>query len=865
MEIMDNSPSQSRFFSKKLQSKTLNTSTNHNASSPTSTPIPNRFCTSAGVGLSPSITPNAQSSLAKFQCSFNISQNSEVSTLKCESLADSIMNITQNIEYMHEKQTWLQSTKIKDKEGRKPTDPDYNPKSLYVPPEFIAMKTPAQKQWWEIKSQNFDTILIFKVGKFYELYHMDAVIAVRELGLSFMKGEIAHCGFPEVAFARFAETLVDRGFKIARVEQTETPKQMEQRNKTQGHSSKVVRREVCSIESKGTKNYSSLSGELLPMDTTQYLYAITCRELNHNEVEVGFCFIDTQIGTFHIGQFINDRHLSSLRTLLSHYPPAQLLYEKNRLPQSVLFLLQLYPGVVFDPLIPGKEFWDVSNTLKYLTESKYLGSSFHEWPTPIKSLLSPNSSLGLSARSEGEMAVSCLGAVIWCLVRCKLEKNILSLKRIEIHNPHDSKTAGSIGKNNSLKYLVLDATALHNLDVIDASGDTSKTKGTLLYTIDQCASGMGKRLLRQWICNPLTNPKDIIKRQEAIQELIRLKPEMNQLKKILKSIPDLERLLRKIHTFGVHKPNDDHPDCRAVLYEETIYNKRKIHDFVNCLNGLRSSLEITELFLPILPELNSLLLLKLLTSEIDCNDSTIVNINTLSLDESGNENNIAPTDSTQSLKELIEYFDNSFVAEEARKSGKILPLPGVDIEYDRAKEDIKEVEKSLENYLSEQKKRIGNSKIKYWYGGKMRYQIEISEDFLKKTRQPDDYTLVSQKKGIRRFMTPTVKRLLEDMIRVEERRDKAIKGTMVNLFRSFDQHFTRWEKVVSNIATIDALCSLAIFSGASDGPMCIPEFLPNTQKPTLRILDGRHPTLCRVVESGNFIPNDIILGGKLKC
>ena len=63
---------------------------------------------------------------------------------------------------------------------------------------------------------------------------MDAVIAVRELGLSFMKGDGAHCGFPEVAFSRFAETLVDRGYKIARVEQTETPQQLEQRNKLQG-------------------------------------------------------------------------------------------------------------------------------------------------------------------------------------------------------------------------------------------------------------------------------------------------------------------------------------------------------------------------------------------------------------------------------------------------------------------------------------------------------------------------------------------------------------------------------------------------------------------------------------------------------
>lgn len=52
-----------------------------------------------------------------------------------------------------------------------------------------------------------------QVGKFYELYHMDAVIGVQELGLAFMKGEFAHSGFPEVAFGRYAQTLVQKGYK----------------------------------------------------------------------------------------------------------------------------------------------------------------------------------------------------------------------------------------------------------------------------------------------------------------------------------------------------------------------------------------------------------------------------------------------------------------------------------------------------------------------------------------------------------------------------------------------------------------------------------------------------------------------------
>ena len=52
-----------------------------------------------------------------------------------------------------------------------------------------------------------------KVGKFYELYHMDAVIGVQELGLAFMRGDFAHSGFPEIAYGRYSQSLVDKGYK----------------------------------------------------------------------------------------------------------------------------------------------------------------------------------------------------------------------------------------------------------------------------------------------------------------------------------------------------------------------------------------------------------------------------------------------------------------------------------------------------------------------------------------------------------------------------------------------------------------------------------------------------------------------------
>lgn len=112
------------------------------------------------------------------------------------------------------------------------------------------------RQWWVIKSQNYDSILFFKVGKFYELYHMDADVGVKELGFTYMRGEFAHSGFPEQSFDRMSTSLVERGYKVARIEQTETPDMMSERVKQMSKPTKfdkVVNREVCQVVNKGTQ------------------------------------------------------------------------------------------------------------------------------------------------------------------------------------------------------------------------------------------------------------------------------------------------------------------------------------------------------------------------------------------------------------------------------------------------------------------------------------------------------------------------------------------------------------------------------------------------------------------------------------
>ena len=169
--------------------------------------------------------------------------------------------------------SFLRPDKIQDKNRRRPDDPDYDATTLFVPPAFLKKQTPAKQQWWEIKSDNMDAVLFFKVGKFYEIFHMDADVAVFLLKRShthslshtrtgttsatFMKGVEAHAGFPEAAYAKFSQMLVEKGYRVVRVEQTETPEMLKAANKvrkSQGkRNRKCVMREVCSILTPGTR------------------------------------------------------------------------------------------------------------------------------------------------------------------------------------------------------------------------------------------------------------------------------------------------------------------------------------------------------------------------------------------------------------------------------------------------------------------------------------------------------------------------------------------------------------------------------------------------------------------------------------
>ncbi|XP_034233656.1 DNA mismatch repair protein Msh6-like [Thrips palmi] len=783
--------------------------------------------------------PQTPSVKKKSLAAFSASKNSPARSVMESSEANSNSSAGEGASnsWAHLKYEFLKPEKIRDANKHRPDHPDYNPRTLSVPEDFKKNLTPAMRQWWEMKSKHYDCVLFFKVGKFYELYHMDAVIGCTELELSYMKGDFAHSGFPEKAYGRFSASLIDKGYKVARVEQTETPEMMNERVKHLSRPTKfdkVVKREICAVTSRGTRVFSAQDGEPVDTGSANYLLAI-CEEDIDSQVSYGVCFIDTSIGTFHLGQFTDDRHCSRLLMLLAHHPPVHVLYERNNLSERTQQLLNSQlTAVLKETLAPELEFWSASKTLTKLAEGNYFNEEgqSHEWPEALKMFISDVDSLGLSPAEEYQLAVRSLGAITWYLSCCHLDQQLLSMQRFENYLPVDSSKGAKL-PGLSGRHMILDGVTLKNLDVL--KNKAGGLEGTLLNSLDQCCTPFGRRLLHQWICAPLTYTSGILSRQVAISELLKNSHIMEDARGLLAQLPDLERLLSKIHAQGNAVRSKTHPDSRAIFYEDEIYSKKKIMDFIGTLEGFKKAHKIADLFEDGKDNLKSDMLL-----QVTCTQAVV------------------PNGTFPDLEEPLRFFENAFDHDEAQKEGRIIPSTGVDPDYDSAVSDYDNVKKELDAYLKAQCSYFG-CKVVYFGSDKNRFQLEVPEHAAKKAG--NKYELKSQKKGFKRFWTPETKDLLARMMQAEEAKTSVLKDLNRRIFAQFSSRFEIWNTAVKNLAVLDVLLSLAEYARKEEGEICVPVIAEpsKTEKPFVCLKDGRHPCLSgETLDS--YVPNDTVIG-----
>ncbi|XP_050450854.1 probable DNA mismatch repair protein Msh6 [Cataglyphis hispanica] len=720
----------------------------------------------------------------------------------------------------HLKLDFLQPDKIRDIQRRTLKDPNYDPRTLYVPIDFLNNQTPAMRQWWELKSKHFNCVLFFKVGKFYELYHMDAVISVNELSLTYMRGEFAHSGFPEIGYGRYSASLIERGYKVARVEQTENPEMMAARCSKMTKSTKfdkVVKREICQISTRGTRVYTPLDVEASTPNSNYLLSLVEKCDPGQTTSSFGVCFIDTTIGEFNLSQFDDDYCNSRLLTLLAHHPPVHIIYERGNLSRKTLQLINnTLPAALKESLQREAHFWSATTTLKNLHEGDYFKKekdSNFAWPEGLKSYLNEGDSLGLTPANDKELAVHALGGCVYLLKEFLLEQQLLAQGCFNTYIPPDFSAANNRAGLNYTNTMVIDAVTIKNLRLF---GENS-----LNSILDRCCTAFGKRLLHEWICRPSCRKDIIMKRQEAVQELVDRIDIIQSARAILSTLPDLERLLSKIHAQGNAARMKNHPDGRAIMFEGPTYSKRIIVEFTMTLAKFEEILKFIELFNDFKSKLISL-----------CTQ-------------------YEPDGDFPHLREILDYFKTAFDHEEAKKQGCIVPKRGVDAEYDLVLEELAKNKKDLDRYLEKQKQHF-DSNITFFGTDKKRYQIEIPESRVKKVGP--GYELQSQRKGFKRYYTAEAKELLARQINIEEQRDKVLKDLNRRIFAQFSEKYDMWHKAIYKVATMDVFISLADY--ARNGDMCIPEIHDGLDGEIfIKIKDGKHPCIV----SDNFIPNDTLL------
>ena len=428
--------------------------------------------------------------------------------------------------------SFLDPRTLKDSKGRKPSDSDFDISTLLIS-RFKGKlgeeghATPMLQQFWEVKSEHFSDIVLFKVGKFYEIFYVDACIAQRVCGLKWMGNDRrAHVGFPEQALHTHAKSLIEAGFKAVVVEQTETVEEAMQR---EGKQSALVQRGVCEVYTKGTLIHDAMLGE--NMKSSNVLMAIMTIDKM-----IGLCIVDCAGGLIKVGMICKDNDLSNLRTILTQYLPKEVLLSADTSP-DIIRMIRAMPSA---PLMTSWARWNDS------------------------SIETIERSLGRSHIHAVERSV--INGVISYLAHLKLEDSV-------------TRTAQwrNLSDTSSNKLLSLDAAALVQLEILRTSSGTST--GSLLNYLDHCVTGFGSRKLHNWVCSPLFVPSEISGRQQAISWLLANGGICNELRDRLGKLPDMERRVQKICSLAQQGSR------RAVFF--TDIEQQRMGLFVETLEGLK--------------------------------------------------------------------------------------------------------------------------------------------------------------------------------------------------------------------------------------------------------------------------------------
>ena len=372
----------------------------------------------------------------------------------------------------------------------------------------MAEMSPMIKQYLDIKSQNDDSILFFRVGDFYEMFFDDAKTASDELDLVLTGKDCGQeerapmCGVPYHSCEAYIARLDEKGHKVAICEQVEDP----------ATAKSLVKRDVIRVITPGTV----IEDAMLEEGRNNYLAAVAVKETG-----IGLCFTDASTGECHVTEIPSDNIESGVCDELMRFSPKEVLVSEALKTVSLPLWDFLAKNLGATVTVRTERSFDT----KY-TEPIYSGNFG----------VSELEGLGIE---RGGAKASAFGAVIEYLYETGKSTDI-SVNKIDVYSDK--------------QFMRLDMTAIRNLEITETMRSKSK-KGSLLWVLDKTRTAMGKRLMRSWMEKPLLNITQINLRQNAVEELCGDTVLRGELSEGLSGVRDVERIITKT-VYGTASPKD---------------------------------------------------------------------------------------------------------------------------------------------------------------------------------------------------------------------------------------------------------------------------------------------------------------------
>ena len=356
-----------------------------------------------------------------------------------------------------------------------------------------AEDTPLLKQYFAVKAQHPEAVLLYRVGDFYETYSDDAVLVSKVLGLVQTKRSngdkeaVPMAGFPHHSIEQYLTRLIRAGYKVAVCDQLEDPKLVGSRT--------LVKRGVTEMVTPGI----AFGENMLEQKEHNYLTGLT-----FSKDQCGAAFLDVSTGTFQVAQ----GSTAYIGTLIASLAPKEIVVQRGNEKR----VKELYGDTLY---------------VSTLDEWAFVYDAAVE---KLKRQLRVDSLKGYAIDSY-PLGVSSAGALIVYLEQTQHTglANICSISRIDED-----------------KFVWMDKFTIRNLEIFSASAGGEGV--SLVSVIDKCCSPMGSRLLRGWLAMPSLDLKELNARYDIVGHFTDNGELLNEVQCHISNIGDLDRIISRAAT-----------------------------------------------------------------------------------------------------------------------------------------------------------------------------------------------------------------------------------------------------------------------------------------------------------------------------